>query len=227
VTESWDESLAAHRDRQRRLVFDTTAALAAEHGLASVTMAEVARRAGIGRATLYKYFPSVEHILAAMALDEVRRERAALDAALDGVEDPLERIEVLVGFLLRYFASDRHRRASELVSPHQLSPEVGHEVHAAVDEFHALLADMVRAAVASGALRAEPGADFAADALRHLLAAGREAVVADRMSPEDAARSVMAVFLDGTRARSARGGRRPGPGAAVSGGRSATTRRPG
>jgi hypothetical protein len=162
-----------------------------------------------------------------MALDEVRRERAALDAALDGVEDPLERIEVLVGFLLRYFASDRHRRASELVSPHQLSPEVGHEVHAAVDEFHALLADMVRAAVASGVLRAEPGADFAADALRHLLAAGREAVVAEQMSPEDAARSVMAVFLDGTRARSARGGRRHGPGAAVSGGRSATTRRPG
>ena len=44
---------------------DTTAALVREHGLASVTMSQIAAAAGIGRATLYKYFPDVEAILVA------------------------------------------------------------------------------------------------------------------------------------------------------------------
>lgn len=44
---------------------NATAALAAEHGLASVTMSQIAEASGIGRATLYKYFPDVETILVA------------------------------------------------------------------------------------------------------------------------------------------------------------------
>jgi AcrR family transcriptional regulator len=164
-------------------------------------MAEVARRAGIGRATLYKYFPSVEHILAAVALEEVTRERAALDQALDGVTDPLDRIRVSVGFLLDYFATDRHREASAVVSPHQLSPEVGKEVAQAFDELHEMLATMVRDAVSSGVLDPEPGPDFAAEALNHLVVAGREVVVTGRMRSDRAADAVMAQFLDGARGR--------------------------
>ena len=37
----------------------------AEHGLLSVTMSRIAEDAGIGRATLYKYYPDVEAILLA------------------------------------------------------------------------------------------------------------------------------------------------------------------
>jgi AcrR family transcriptional regulator len=199
VNESWDASLAAHRARQRRVVFDATMALVAEQGLSDVSMAQVARRAGIGRATLYKYFPSVEHILAAVALEEVIRERAALDQALDGVDDPLDRIRVSVGLLLEYFATDRHREASAVVSPHQLSPEVGREVAEAFDDLHAMLATMVRQAVSSGLLDPGPGPEFTAEALNHLIAAGREVVVSGRMRPEEAADSVMALFLDGAR----------------------------
>jgi AcrR family transcriptional regulator len=36
-----------------------------KHGLLSVTMSQVAEETGIGRATLYKYFPDVEAILVA------------------------------------------------------------------------------------------------------------------------------------------------------------------
>jgi AcrR family transcriptional regulator len=47
----------------RKAILDTTAALVAEGGLLSVTMSRIAEEAGIGRATLYKYFPDVEAIL--------------------------------------------------------------------------------------------------------------------------------------------------------------------
>jgi len=45
----------------------------AERGLASVTMSQIAAQTGIGRATLYKYFPDVEAILAAWHQRQVAR----------------------------------------------------------------------------------------------------------------------------------------------------------
>jgi len=65
VPKLWTETIEAHRREVRDAILDTTAALAAEHGLRSVTMSQIAQETGIGRATLYKYFPDVESILVA------------------------------------------------------------------------------------------------------------------------------------------------------------------
>ena len=61
----WTETIEAHRRAVHEAVLDTTAALVAEHGLRAVTMSQIAEQTGIGRATLYKYFPDVEAILVA------------------------------------------------------------------------------------------------------------------------------------------------------------------
>ena len=61
----WNKTIEAHRKAVSEAILDTTAALVAEHGIRSVTMSEIAEQAGIGRATLYKYFPDVEAILIA------------------------------------------------------------------------------------------------------------------------------------------------------------------
>src|SRR5882762_10379787 len=61
----WNETIAAHRDSVREATLNATAALVAEHGLTSVTMSQIAKESGIGRATLYKYFPDIDSILAA------------------------------------------------------------------------------------------------------------------------------------------------------------------
>jgi AcrR family transcriptional regulator len=61
----WHETVEAHRRGVRDAVLHTAAALVAEHGLHAVTMSQIAEQAGIGRATLYKYFPDVEAILVA------------------------------------------------------------------------------------------------------------------------------------------------------------------
>ena len=52
----WDETIDAHRREVRHAILHATGALVAEHGLLSVTMSQIAEQAGIGRATLYKYF---------------------------------------------------------------------------------------------------------------------------------------------------------------------------
>jgi AcrR family transcriptional regulator len=61
----WSETIAAHRDTVREATLDATAELVAEHGLTGLTMSQIAKASGIGRATLYKYFPDIESILAA------------------------------------------------------------------------------------------------------------------------------------------------------------------
>jgi len=78
VPRLWDETIEAHRRVVRDATLNTTAALVAEHGLASVTMSQIAAETGIGRATLYKYFPDVEAILVAWHERQVAEHLAQL-----------------------------------------------------------------------------------------------------------------------------------------------------
>ncbi len=61
----WADTIDSHRHQVNGAILDATAELIAEQGPLSVTMSAIAQRAGIGRATLYKYFPDVESILGA------------------------------------------------------------------------------------------------------------------------------------------------------------------
>lgn len=65
VPKLWNETIDSHRRAVREAILDTAGVLANGQGLSSVTMSEIALGAGIGRATLYKYFPDVDAILVA------------------------------------------------------------------------------------------------------------------------------------------------------------------
>jgi AcrR family transcriptional regulator len=71
VPKLWNETIETHRRDVRDAVLQTTASLVAKHGLRSVTMSQIAEETGIGRATLYKYFPDVEAILVAWHQEQI------------------------------------------------------------------------------------------------------------------------------------------------------------
>ncbi len=197
VTSSWDDTVTQHRDRQRQSIMDATMALVAERGLSDVSMAEVAKGAGIGRATLYRYFPGVEEIVAERVLDTVRTHHASLEAAIDAQDDPVDAIRASLQILLDYFASATHRSDSARVNPDQFSPEVGREVQAAFAEMHGLLTQLVVDAQRAGSLRGDVDADFTAQLLYHMLSAGRTAVVRGQMGADEAVGQIMVQFLSG------------------------------
>ncbi len=87
----WNETIEAHRRAVRDATLDATAALVAAHGLASVTMSRIAEETGIGRATLYKYFPDVEAILVAWHERQVTGHLAQLTELRDQAGDAAER----------------------------------------------------------------------------------------------------------------------------------------
>jgi len=65
VPRLWTATIEAHRREVRDAIVAAASSLVAEHGLRAVTMSQIAEQTGIGRATLYKYFPDVEAILLA------------------------------------------------------------------------------------------------------------------------------------------------------------------
>jgi AcrR family transcriptional regulator len=80
----------------RDAVLEAIAALVAEHGLLSVTMARIAEESGIGRATLYKYFPDVEAILTVWHERQVAAHLEQLVAVRDRAADPARRLEAVL-----------------------------------------------------------------------------------------------------------------------------------
>jgi len=96
VPRLWDETIEAHRRAVRDATLHTTAALVAQHGLASVTMSQIAEQTGIGRATLYKYFPDVEAILVAWHERQIAGHLAQLAQIRDQAEHAGARLKAVL-----------------------------------------------------------------------------------------------------------------------------------
>src|SRR6202171_4173059 len=92
----WNETIAAHRRGVHDAILETTWGLVTERGLTSVTMSEIAEETGIGRATLYKYFPDVEAILVAWHERHVTGHLEHLTALRDLAGGAGERLEAVL-----------------------------------------------------------------------------------------------------------------------------------
>src|SRR5947209_4122511 len=92
----WNETIEAHRIAVREAILDATWALVTEHGLTLVTMSQIAETTGIGRATLYKYFPDVEAILVAWHQRQVTGHLKHLAELRDQAGDAGQRLEAVL-----------------------------------------------------------------------------------------------------------------------------------
>ncbi len=98
----------SQQEQTRRHVIRTAVDMITEHGYDATTMKQIAREAGIGDATIYKYFPSKEKLL--LAYYELCIE-IVLELTLDtpGLEQfgLQERLQRLVDALLELLLADR------------------------------------------------------------------------------------------------------------------------
>lgn len=136
----WNDTIAAHRSEVRDAILEATVTLVGERGLSSVTMSQIAKASGIGRATLYKYFADVQAILVVWHERQVGRHLAQLVEARDQAGDAAERLEVV----LETFAMISHEHhATELAA---VLHRGDHVVRA-----HQHLSALVRDLIAEGA----------------------------------------------------------------------------
>ena len=184
----WNETIEAHRRAVRDALLDTTAALVTEHGLASVTMSQIAEETGIGRATLYKYFSDVEAILVAWHERHVTGHLEHLVEVRDQAGDAGEQLEaVLEAYAL---ISHEHHDTELAALLHR-----GEHVARAQQQLHSFIRDLLTEGAEAGDLRNDIAPDELASYCLHALTA------ASSVPTKAAVRRLVTVILTGLRPR--------------------------
>jgi AcrR family transcriptional regulator len=169
----WNETIEAHRAAVREAILDTTATLVAAHGLAAVTMSQIAEETGIGRATLYKYFPDVESILLAWHERQVAGHLAQLAAVRDQAGDPGQRLEaVLESYALHHHGAALHARPHHGTELAAFLHRGAHMAHAQ-QELINLIRDLLAEGARSGVVRDDVPPEELASYCLHALTAAR------------------------------------------------------
>ena len=184
----WTDTIETHRREVRDAVLDTTAALVAEHGLLSVTMSRIAEETGIGRATLYKYFPDVEAILHAWHERQIAQHLEHLATVRDQAAPGNHLAAVLEAYALGLHASRAHRDSALAALMHR-DPHVAR----AENHLRAILRELLADAARQGHIRDDADPLELATYCLHALSAASE------MSSKAAVRRLVAITMDGLR----------------------------
>jgi TetR/AcrR family transcriptional regulator, mexCD-oprJ operon repressor len=181
----------ALRDRTAAAIIDSAATLLAERGEAA-SMDEIASAAGIGRATLYRYFPNREELLNAMAAASVQELAARIEEAnLEAVpfEEAVARLAraiIATGSKFTALSRDAAKHSDDLPD---LDVKVTEPIRA-----------LFRRAAAEGALSADLPLDILMDLFSGLIRGALDTTASGRRGVEEAAAAVTTLFLDGARA---------------------------
>jgi AcrR family transcriptional regulator len=186
VPRLWTDTIEAHRRDVRQAIMDTTWQLVVDHGVLAVTMSRIAEQAGIGRATLYKYFPDVESILFARHNDHVAHHLTQLAALRDAAGGAAEAVEaVLTGYAR--ICQHRGQGSDDLVTLlHR-----GEDAARAQQQLTDLLQGVLVAAAGDGVVRTDVApAELTGYCLHALAAAGA-------LTSEDSVKRLVVVVLQG------------------------------
>jgi TetR/AcrR family transcriptional repressor of mexCD-oprJ operon len=183
----------ALRDRIAAGILDAAATLLAERG-DSVSMADIAEAAGVGRATLYRYFPSRDELVAGIAragFEELCESVA--EARLDtvGVEEGLARVT-------RAFLAAGSKYVALWSAGKQSSGKKDIDEAEADRQLAEPVRELLRRGVADGTIRQDLPTEVLFELFSALLERSLLLVMRRELGPEQAAAAVLTVYLNGT-----------------------------
>ena len=132
----------------REAIVSAADSVIAERGLAGLSMSEVAVRAAIGRATLYKYFSDVASVLGAWHQAKVAAHLRAVRDAAATHQGPAKQLQAA---LTRYAEIRREHPTGPLGSPLHSQAHV----HEGTQTLITFLADLISAAARDGDVRTD------------------------------------------------------------------------
>ena len=193
MTDAARHGLRADAARNRDAIIAAARPVFAEHGLGA-PLDEIARRAGVGNATLYRHFPTREELVQAALLAPMAEYLAAAEEAVAD-PDPWAGFRDYLLRLCQLQARDRGL-ADLLVTTIKTPSGELEELRGAAFE---LTRQLIERAQAAGELRA----DFRHQDLPLLLMANAGLVQRTQGAAPDSWRRIPAFLLDGLQARAA------------------------
>lgn len=103
---------ARRQEQRRREILEAATNVFARVGFAATDVQEIAAVAGIGKGTVYRYFPSKEELFLATVDLGMQRLTSTVELAAAEIAKPLERIRAAIAAYLAYF--DQHPEMIEL-----------------------------------------------------------------------------------------------------------------
>ena len=131
-------TVAEHRDRQRAALLSAAEELLVDTGYAGLRFADVARRAGLARSSVYEYFSSKDDLVAAVCEQVLPRWLDQLGQAMSRARTPQEQLAAYVRTQLNMVVDGSHRLAL-VIGGAPLAPEA----KARIGEVHARFAPNV------------------------------------------------------------------------------------
>lgn len=162
-----------------------TSALVVEHGLRSVTMSQIAEKTGIGRATLYKYFPDVETILLAWHEQQIAVHLEELAEVREQAGEPVAGLRAMLEAYANISRQSRGHGDGALMAVLHRDDRVGH----AERQIHRMVRDLLAEGARIGVFRDDVVPDELATYCLHAVTAARA------LPSEDAVRRLVMVIM--------------------------------
>lgn len=191
---------------KQRAILEAAARAFAAQDFHEVRTDDVAAAAGVGKGTLFRYFPTKEELFVATMVYGVEVAAAEMDRALAGISGPRQRLETACRHLTVFYRQNEclfhllhHHRALREHSGHS-------QFHARQEELRGKIARIIRDGQAAGCFRKLDAAVAGRLLFGMLRTAMRTGEIRQR-PPEEIAGVVLDVFLRGVGAgrASARG----------------------
>ena len=133
-------------------ILDAALVQVAAVGVRRTTVDDVARRAGVGRITVFRRFGSKDRLFDVLAVREARRFFAAIEAATHGVDDPVE--QMVASFVTGMRLARGHPLLDRLarIEPETVLAALAHDRPPVMSLAREFVARPLRAAVRRGEL---------------------------------------------------------------------------
>jgi AcrR family transcriptional regulator len=186
-----DRPLRADAARNRAALLAAAEAAFAEHGV-EASVADIARRAGIGKGTVFRHFPTKDDLLAAVVMDRVTT-LSALASELSGRPDPGPALE-------EFLFAAAHKQQQLDLSFLREAPDVDDRLTDARRSLFEAITVLVTRAQSAGAVREDV---TGVDVILMMCAPHYVTTLVPSPSP-DLWRRYLGIIIDGLRPQGAR-----------------------
>lgn len=107
-------TLAQQRSITQQKLIEAALQIALSAGSHSITVTEVARRAGFSRSVFYQYFSSADDLITDLLINELSSMNSHLISSVSTLSDPIAYLSIWINESLKYVADGRHLLAKSL-----------------------------------------------------------------------------------------------------------------